>query len=121
MNHALFDLGANEADGVMPDEATWEANYEYIINAVLAKWPETTIYIAKVWSRDYAANTTTLNGWIDTILAYFAGKSVKVGHNESVWMEGGDNGATNATADGIHYSTAGETACAAQWQTVLGF
>jgi hypothetical protein len=40
--------------------------------------------------------------------------------DERVWLEGGDDGAT-MTTDGVHYSSAGQTACAAAWQTVLGY
>jgi len=42
-----------------------------------------------------------------------------LGHDERVWLEGGDDGAT-MTTDGRHYSAAGQAECAAQWRSVIG-
>lgn len=113
---ACCNLGVNDV-GSLPPEATWIANYEYIIDAILTKWPAIKVYIVKPWRRGYAAECNTLAGWIDTIIADYAG-NVLVGHDERIWLEGGDDGAT-MTTDGTHYSDAGQAECASQWETIL--
>jgi len=35
-------------------------------------------------------------------------------------LSGGDDGATY-TSDGVHYSNAAQTVCAAQWMTAMGY
>lgn len=114
----LINLGANDF-AAMPAEATWKANYTSIIDSFRAKWATSTIYLARPWSRGQGANSNIMAGWIDDIIAGYASR-VALGHDERVWMEGGDDG-TTMTTDGIHYSAAGQIECAAQWQTVLGF
>lgn len=121
-NIFLINLGANDVGGAL-DEATWKANYQYIIDAILAKWPYAKIYIAKPWRRGYATECNTLAGWIDNLITSNAityPGQVFLGHDEQGWLEGGDNGAT-MTTDGIHYSTAGHAECASQWLTILGY
>lgn len=113
----LCNVGVNDLTGGLPVEATWKTNYEYIIDAILTKWPSVIVYIAKPWRRGYAADCNTLAGWIDDIIADYSGE-VLVGHDERTWLEGGDDGAT-MTYDGIHYSTAGETECYNQWLAIL--
>jgi hypothetical protein len=110
-------LGVNDTTA-LPAEATWKANYLYIVDAMNVKWPNAIIYIAKVWGRTETADCNTLAGWIDDIVASRA--FLRVGHDERGWLEGGDDGVT-MTTDGIHYSVAGNAECAAQWQSVMGY
>lgn len=58
-------------------------------------------------------------GWIDAIIADYPGRCY-AGHDERIWLEGGDNGAT-MTYDGTHYSAAGQAECVNQWKTILGY
>jgi lysophospholipase L1-like esterase len=118
-NYVFINLGVNDWGSALPNETTWKANYQTIIDAVHAKWADATIYIVKPWSRGHTSDATTMAGWIDDIITANAGV-VFAGHNESVWLEGGDDGAT-MTSDGVHYSTAGNAECIAQWETVLGY
>jgi lysophospholipase L1-like esterase len=118
-NYVFINLGVNDWGGGLPNETTWKANYQTIIDAVVAKWPTAKIYIAKPWDRGYTSSATTMAGWIDDLISANSGV-VYAGHNESVWLKGADDGAT-MTSDGIHYSAAGNTECAAQWETVLGY
>lgn len=114
----LCNLGVNDCwFGLLPAEATWKANYKYIIDAMLAKWPTITVYLAKPWMRDYTAECNTIAGWIDDIIADYSGE-VLLGHDERVWLEGGDDGVT-MTLEGIHYNAAGNAECTAQWVAIL--
>jgi len=116
----LCNWGANEMTGALPAEATWEANYLTIIDAVLAKWPNATVYLMYPWIQGQDAKAATLHGYIDTIIAARPGGRVVAGPDEAVWLKGADDGAT-MTTDGIHYSAAGMLEAAAQWATVLGW
>lgn len=115
--HILCNLGANDSSP-LPVEATWKANYLYIADAMHTKWPNALIYIAKAWVQGRDAACDTLATWTDDIVASRA--FLRAGHDERVWLEGGDNGAT-MTSDGVHYSVAGSAECAAQWQDILGY
>jgi lysophospholipase L1-like esterase len=117
-DYILCNFGANDVTDT-PNETYWNTNYQYIIDALHAKWPTAKIYLAKAWRRNYDAWCDTLAGRIDTLIAANPGVCF-AGHDERVWLEGGDNGVT-MTVDGVHYSTAGEAECAAQWQTILGY
>lgn len=112
----VINLGANDVAS-LPVEATIKADMVSIINSILAKWNSTKIYIAKVWRRSYAAECNTLAGYIDDVVALYS-SNVFVGMDERVWLEGGDDGATNTT-DGIHYSDAGQVAAATAWRAVI--
>lgn len=114
----LCNLGSNDVYNGDIVEATWKTNYEYIVDAILTQWPSVTVYIAKSWRRGYTADCNTIAGWIDDIILDYPGGNVLVGHDERTWLEGGDDGAT-MTSDGIHYSEAGQTECAAQWEAIL--
>ena len=112
----LANWGANDVS-TLPAEATWKANYATIIDAVVAKWPTAKVYLVKPWRRGEAADCNTLAGWIDDLVALYPGVAF-VGHDERTWLEGGDDGAT-MTTDGVHYSTAGQAAAAAQWEAII--
>lgn len=116
-NIALINIGANdnEAAGV---ESTWKANYQYIIDALTVKWPDIQIYCAIPWFRTKYWVNDSLAVWIPEVVA--DNPNCHLGHNERVWLEGGDNGAT-MTYDGLHYSAAGNAECVNQWKTILGY
>ena len=113
-----INIGANDVAS-LPAAATWKASLTSIIDAVRAKWPNALVYVAKPWRRSYGAECTTLAGWITTVIGTYS-SGVYAGPDENTWLENGDDGATY-TSDGIHYSAAGETECAAEWQTILGY
>jgi len=112
-----LNWGVNGTDQTA-DEATWTANYLAIIDKVHAKAPNALVYLMRPWMVGYDARAAVLHGWIDTIVA--ARAFTRVGPDEAVWVKGSDNGAT-MTLDGVHYSAAGNTEAAIQWQTVLGY
>lgn len=114
--HVLFNLGANDVSA-LPSSADWIADASYIIDAIHAKWPYAKIYIAYPWRQGYTTECNTLAGYIDSVIALYP-TFVFAGHNERVWLEGGDDGAT-MTTDGVHYSSAGQTECEAQWRAIL--
>jgi len=111
----LFNFGANEA-AAMPTQADWTAYYLERIDFARAKWPNVRTYLAKAWRRGFNAECATLAGWVDTIVAMRP--NCLVGHNENIWLEGGDDGVTN-TSDGVHYSAPGTIECGNQWYAIL--
>ena len=116
----LCNWGANDMGdpAVMANEAAWEAYYLAVIDKIHAKAPRAKVYLMRPWRRNYNSEAATLHGWIDTIVA--ARAFTYVGPDEAVWLKGADDGAA-MTVDGVHYSTLGNTTCAAQWQSVLGY
>jgi hypothetical protein len=116
---ALINLGVNDWLPGLPNEVTWKANYQTVIDALVAKWPAIHIYIAKSWNRGYDASAATVGEWIDDLITANPGV-VFAGHNEQVWLKGADDGAT-MTIEGIHYSVAGYAEAVNQWKTALGY
>lgn len=121
-NVFLINLGVNEM-AALPAAATWKSDYSYIIDALLTGCPSAKVYLTKPWKRGYDAESNTVSGWIDDIVAAYVISNpnhVYVADDERVWMKGGDDGAT-MTTDGVHYSTAGKAEKVAQMRTVLGY
>lgn len=115
-NVFLINIGINETAGF--DKATFKSNYKYIIDALVAKWSDAEIFLVYPWARANS-NVASLHTYIDEIISENPGVCF-AGHDEAVWLEGGDDGAT-MTYDGVHYSTAGQAECANQWKTILGY
>lgn len=113
MNIGVNDLTAGTA------EATYEAELTGAIDAYRTQYPSATVYVAYPWRQGKSVQAATMKTWIDAVIATYP-SGVAAGHDETVWLEGGDDGAT-MTSDGIHYSAAGQAECADQWQTVLGY
>lgn len=115
---ALVNIGVNDIVAGL-SQATYEADLAYVLDAINAAWPSCKPRVAYPWMVGYDAQCNSMAGWIDNVLtprAAWAG----AGHDERVWAKGADNGAT-MLRDGVHYSDAGQTECAAQWQTVMGY
>jgi len=115
-NIFLINLGCNDAVAGV-DSATWVNNYLYITDAITAKYSNAVIYLTKPWRTDYIINRDKIASYVDIVVAERA--NVYAGDDETVWLEGGDNGAT-MTEDGKHYSDAGEIEKLIQIRTVLG-
>ena len=114
----LINIGANDLAS-LPVEATWKSNMTSILDSIHTWNASALVYVAKPWSRGQTVNANTYAGWINDVLATRSSFAF-VGPDERVWLENGDDGATY-TSDGAHYSAAGETECAAQWKTILGY
>lgn len=112
----LVNIGANDQT---PLRAAWKEDCQYVVDALVNKWPTAEIYLAKPWHRTYEAAMDSIATWIDEIVVANP-TSCHVGHDERDWLEGGDNGAT-MSSDGVHYTTAGQAECARQWKTILGY
>jgi hypothetical protein len=112
-----INLGVNEIITTLPAEATWKADYTSIIDSLRAKWPTAEIWLAKPWAQGEGANSDTIAGWIDDIVGGYV-SGVAVGPDERTWLENGDDGATYTT-DGVHYSSAAQPVCAAEWLAVM--
>lgn len=117
-NHTiiLYNIGVN--DFGIATEAPWIADVQAVADAVHARFPSAIFYIMRPWKQGFDATADTYAGWIDTVKA--SRSFIELGPDERVWLKSGDDGATNTT-DGIHYSAAGQVACAAAWKTVLGY
>lgn len=117
-NHAvvLINLGVNDFDNAT--ETAWKADILYVADAIHTKWPQTVVRMMRPWKRSNDATADTYAGWIADIIA--ARTFIVAGPDERTWLKGADDGAT-MTTDGIHYSAAGETECAAQWKSNLGY
>lgn len=116
----LINLGANdiESDGhPAPDETTWKSNYQYIIDALTAKFTGCKIILSKPWERSANNNSLTTAGYIDDLVAANPGV-VYAGDDENVWKKSIDDGATQ-TIDGQHYSTVGEVTAFQQKDTTI--
>lgn len=101
----FINFGYNDA-GAGTIEATFKASMQYIIDAVNTEWGTAKIYLDKGWSSDRTAGMATINGWLVDLVAINAAKNVYIGLDETIWMEGGDAGATY-TDDGVHPNEAG--------------
>jgi hypothetical protein len=112
----FVNIGANDNNRT---RAVWKPAAQNVVDALVAKWPNAEIYFAKPWHRAYPAAMDSIAVWIDEIVATNP-TSCYVGHDERIWLEGGDDGAT-MSSDGVHYSTAGQIECANQWKTILGY
>lgn len=89
--YVLIDLGVNEAnDNPLPSEAVWESDYSNLLDQIHAKWPDALVYVAKVWRGDsggaYIANCSTINGWIDTVIADGRAGWCSVAFDEANWL-----------------------------------
>jgi lysophospholipase L1-like esterase len=118
-NIFLMNIGANDIRGAGGTEADTKENMQYMINALIAKYTNVKIYIAKPWVHDCTAAANTFAGWIDDLIASNP-TTCFAGHDERTWLEGGDDGVT-MTLDGVHYSAAGTAEIQSQWRTVLGY
>ncbi len=119
-DYAICDWGVNDVyAGVLPDEATWKANYLSIIDAIHANAPGAKVYLAFPWMQGRDTQCDTLATWISWVVAQRPGIAV-AGMDERVWFK--PNVATYST-DGIHWSgtPAGVTAGAAAWQAAMGY
>jgi lysophospholipase L1-like esterase len=114
-NYVLIDLGINSLPAA---EVQFKLDFANILDQFHAKWPTARVGVAHVWGRDIS--TADVNTWIDAVLADGRTAWTYAGPDETVWLEGGDNGAT-MTTDGIHYSAAGQTENAAQWKAAMGY
>lgn len=115
----LWNLGASDVTA-LPAEATWKANAQTCIDAIVAKWASTKIYFMRVWVRNEAADCNTLATWYADLVAANP-TTCFLGPDERVFLENGDDGATY-TSDGIHPTVpAGCQLTADQWRTVLGY
>lgn len=100
----FINFGVITADG--ETEANFKSNYQYIIDAVQAKFPGCDIFLTYPGMKD-SSRGATIRPWINDIIA--AESRVYAGDDECVWAENGDNYAT-MYYDNVHYSAAGHAA-----------
>jgi hypothetical protein len=112
----VINWGVNEM-AAMPSKADWKADYQTIIDAIVAKNAMAKCILTKPWYVGKDSEAATMAGWVDEIVAENPGVAY-AGHNEGVWLKGSDNGAT-MTSDGVHYSTAGHAECSDQLLAII--
>jgi lysophospholipase L1-like esterase len=117
--YILCNLGANDALA-LPAQATWKANYKYVLQAMHVKWATAQIYIMRPWRQGTDAACNSMATWIGELVADadLTGYC-HLGPDERVFLKSSDNGASY-TADGVHPNRAGHYVTAQQWQTALG-
>lgn len=101
------------------DGTEYQPALEYVLDALHVKYQNALIYVAMPWKRSCGGDCTDWKTRIGNVVAARSAWA-RLGHDENIWLEGGDDGAT-MTTDGVHYSAAGVIECANQWKTVLGF
>lgn len=111
----MSNFGANDVDsGTLP--STYKGNYLYTLDAIHAKWPSATIYIANAFNSD---QVTACNDMAAVNAEIVAERSfVRAGIDERAFLAAYDSGATNL-ADPKHPSTAGYVATALAWVSVV--
>lgn len=109
------NIGINDVAGpTTPPEAPWKANLTSILDSLTTKWPAADIFVAKPWRVATDSESAAVAGYIDDVIATYA-DHVFVGHDESVWAKGSDNGAS-MMPDSVHYNTTtAQTVAAAEW------
>jgi lysophospholipase L1-like esterase len=115
-NYVLINIGANDVGSAMV-EATVKANWDYILDAIHAKWPNAWVGCMRVWRRGFLSNCNLFDGWLATEIAARSSWA-HLGPDERVFLENGDDGATY-TAEGIHPNSAGYALTATQWVSVI--
>lgn len=111
--HILIDIGINDT---ATGEAAFKASMDSINTQLQAKWSTVPIYWALQWKR--AFDPTAMNTWITARVAATPG--TYIGPDETILLEGGDDGATYTT-DGTHPNDAGFIRMAAGWKAVMGY
>lgn len=113
-DYILVDVGQNDLAS-MPTKAAWVANVGYILDAMHTKWPTAQIYVARVYSAGYPAETATIDDdWIPTVLSTRTGWASLGIDRRTVLNSPGD-------LDGSEHPTRqGYTKMAAAWKVVLG-
>jgi hypothetical protein len=98
-------------------EANFKSRYLYVIDAIKTKFPNAIFFLTYPWSGNVGTRPATIHPWIADVAAARSAY-VFIGDDEAIWLEGGDNGATNTT-DKTHYNAAGHVAKAAQEVTII--
>jgi lysophospholipase L1-like esterase len=111
----LINLGANDADDALV-EATFKADFAYILDALHAAYPNAIIYVTKVWRQGFDAECLMIWEWMLDVMSTRA--YCVAGIDEVIALKGSDNGATN-TEDGIHPNDAGVEASVALWAALV--
>ena len=118
----LMNFGANDVANSITESA-FKTAMRSMINAFRTKWDGRPIYIAKPGRQNYDSECAAVGGWVDDLIGEYP-SGVYAGHDELDWFKGDDNYATYAKVEvppGVHYNDAGNTECARQWKTILGY
>lgn len=109
--YVLVNIGINDIASA-PDYPQMAIDYGYTLDAIHTRWPDSAIYIAKIWAR-----TLDCSYFNDTLIpSVLSTRSwVSVGLDETLVLPDYDDG------DGIHYTTEALTAVANAWKTAIGY
>lgn len=115
---ALINFGANDVQS-LPAEATWKQNLRDYVETIHAKWSTTPIYIMRPWRQGYDAESLTISGWIDDVVAEYA--YAYAGPNENVFLKGDDDGAGRMFPPypNAHPNGWGARLSAQEWVTIV--
>lgn len=101
-----MNWGVNEM-AVMPTEAAWIANYNFIVEYIHARFPDAKIVITYPWAVDRDTEAATMHGWIDQVIAAHSAYTY-AGVDEAITIKAADNGFLETDkstgGSGVHYS-----------------
>lgn len=117
----MINIGTNDAAHPITNETTFKTAYAGIIDHVRSEFPGVPVLCQRIYRADSAqtiTNSSTINDWIDTVIASY-GSGVYAGPNDEVYIENGDAGATYLDTDKIHYKLAAQQIVADEWIDAL--
>lgn len=111
-NRILSNLGANDASA-LPAQATWKADYAYILDAFHTKWPTARVYVMRAWRQGFNTECDSMATWIDEILVSRSAWA-ETGPDERVFLKSTDDG-VRFTSDGVHPNLRGGALTGEMW------
>lgn len=114
----LINLGRNDMGPIVLAEATFEADYELLLDDIHTRWPDAICYLTRPWGTGLDTDADTLATWIGVVQS---ARSIftRLGDDERVWFK---PNVLTYSGDGTHWTLpAGQTAKAAATQTAIGF
>lgn len=114
----LLELGVNDMTA-STTEAAYKTALGHMLDTLHAAWPDAQFRVGYPWKQGFDAQSDTMAGWIDNVLASRASYSA-TGPDERAFLKGADDGSSN-TFDGIHPNATGYDLWAAEWKTAMGY
>lgn len=104
----LVNMGINDRTS-LPSQASFEADYLYILDAIHVKWPRAKVLVQQVWAKGYDAVSDTLDGWIANVVMARPSFAELAG-DERVYLKGSDDGLSETDQPlGLHPINPGGT------------
>lgn len=118
----IVNVGTNDIGGASPttDGVQLKSDYGYILDAIHVKWPNASIYCAKLWRASTNGQQNTFDDtWLPAVLS--TRPFAHTGIDERLILPGASGVGTEYTVDGTHPNRAGYGLVAAAWKTAMGY